>query len=39
VRDPEQLSDFGFRKALFDAPQGAEAERLEDFIGQLTGVW
>jgi hypothetical protein len=39
VRDAEQLGDFGLRKALFDTPQGTEAECLEDFIGQLTSVW
>jgi hypothetical protein len=39
VRHPEQVGDCGFRQARFDAPQGAEAERLEDFIGQLTSIW
>jgi hypothetical protein len=38
-RHPEQVGEVGFGESQFTAAQGAEAQRLEDFIGQLASVW
>ena len=37
-RETEQVSDIGFGEAEFTPVNGTQAERFEDFIGQLTGV-
>lgn len=37
-RDPKQVGDIGFGEAQFTPVNGTQAERFEDFIGQLAGV-
>jgi hypothetical protein len=38
TRDPEQVGDVGFAESEFATVQSAEAEGLENLIGQLASV-
>ncbi len=38
VADAQEVGEFHLGVAQFDAPQGAQAQHLEGFIGQLAGV-
>ena len=38
VADAQQVGEFDLGVAQFDAPQGAQAQHLKGFIGQLAGV-
>ena len=39
VADAQQFGEFQLGVAQLDPPQGAQAQHLEGFIGQLAGVW
>jgi hypothetical protein len=36
--DAEEVGDLGLRVAQLTATEGPQAEGLQDFIGQLTGI-
>jgi hypothetical protein len=36
--DTEEVGEFGFAEAELASPQGAEAEGLQDFIGELSSI-
>ena len=38
MANPQEFGEFNLRVAEFDAAQGAKAEDLEGFIGQMTSV-